>query len=494
MKTFAQILKFSAVVIFFLAGMVAVLIWRSTSRAERDWAQCKVDLKVQGFDLDTKAYIPSPVPDAQNFAMSPLLKPCAEYTLDAATHETIWKDDAGVKRVEGIDPKKIPELKELPWGAWSRYEPEDVDEKKAVEILKALEVYREPMGEMAEALKRPYVRFPWHYEEAVYMAMPQLRVLQNFGELYAARCAASLACGQTSSAYEDLQRMLAISNECRGNPSAISCLVHIASLERVLQVIWGGIRLHRWNEAQLVQIEKALEEPRLLEETRSALCADTAFSIDWVSSLSSKAGVGMLAAQVSSSSGGFGSMMYFGAKMIGSISPKAFVYNNLTILARMLNDGPLKEFDAEKGRVFPEREKKTRDALEAAGRDQRFTSILAVEELSVFSAVINRSSYMAEQVQLAILGCKLERYRLKHGDHPQALQGLMPEFTTMLPVDICNGQPLHYRREADDGYRLWSVGWNLQDDGGRPGKGSRGYLDRKTGDWVWLMPGTPAPD
>ena len=69
-------------------------------------------------------------------------------------------------------------------------------------------------------------------------------------------------------------------------------------------------------------------------------------------------------------------------------------------------------------------------------------------------------------IDLARVACALERYRLAHGEYPETLDALTPQFIEKLPHDIINGQPLHYRRTDDGKFVLYSVGWNEKDDGG----------------------------
>jgi hypothetical protein len=65
---------------------------------------------------------------------------------------------------------------------------------------------------------------------------------------------------------------------------------------------------------------------------------------------------------------------------------------------------------------------------------------------------------------------------------------LVPQFIAGLPHDIINGQPLNYRRTADDRFVLYSVGWNETDDDGEVGLKENGSVDINTGDWVWRYP------
>ena len=92
-------------------------------------------------------------------------------------------------------------------------------------------------------------------------------------------------------------------------------------------------------------------------------------------------------------------------------------------------------------------------------------------------------------IDLARVACALERYRLAHGEYPEALDALAPQFIANLPHDIINGQPLHYRRSDDGQFILYSVGWNETDDGGTVvfSKGGSA-VDRDKGDWVWQYP------
>ncbi len=60
----------------------------------------------------------------------------------------------------------------------------------------------------------------------------------------------------------------------------------------------------------------------------------------------------------------------------------------------------------------------------------------------------------------------IERFRLAEGRLPDSLDELAPAFLDEVPVDPFDGQPLRYRR-LDDGYVVYSVGTDGQDDGGQ---------------------------
>lgn len=69
--------------------------------------------------------------------------------------------------------------------------------------------------------------------------------------------------------------------------------------------------------------------------------------------------------------------------------------------------------------------------------------------------------------QLAHLSLALAAYRGEHGEHPDNLSQLVPKFLDVLPKDMYNGNADYRYQLTGPGYRLYSVGPNGQDDGGR---------------------------
>ncbi len=75
--------------------------------------------------------------------------------------------------------------------------------------------------------------------------------------------------------------------------------------------------------------------------------------------------------------------------------------------------------------------------------------------------------------------CALERYHLAHGNYPETLNALVPQFIGTIPHDIIGGQPLKYRQTPEAQFLLYSTGWDKTDD---VGKFNPAY---DHGDWVW---------
>jgi len=70
------------------------------------------------------------------------------------------------------------------------------------------------------------------------------------------------------------------------------------------------------------------------------------------------------------------------------------------------------------------------------------------------------------QVRAAQSALAVERFRLAHGQLPEDLQELVPQFLSAVPDDPFDGQSLRYHRLAK-GYVVYSIGRDGHDDGGR---------------------------
>jgi len=88
--------------------------------------------------------------------------------------------------------------------------------------------------------------------------------------------------------------------------------------------------------------------------------------------------------------------------------------------------------------------------------------------------------YMRDYVRgrLLLTSAVLELYRQERGAYPKKLEELSPTFIAELPLDDFSLRPFGYERKGN-GYRLWSIGPDLKDDGGKvnldlPAEGSAG--------------------
>ena len=118
-----------------------------------------------------------------------------------------------------------------------------------------------------------------------------------------------------------------------------------------------------------------------------------------------------------------------------------------------------------------------------------YLAAIAIPNITKVMQTAVHNQTLVNQGQIA---CALERYHLAHGEYPEALDALMPQFIEKIPHDIIGGEPLHYRRTDDGKFLLYSVGWNEVDDGGKqisaPTKNGNIDYNYTKGDWVWQYP------
>lgn len=105
---------------------------------------------------------------------------------------------------------------------------------------------------------------------------------------------------------------------------------------------------------------------------------------------------------------------------------------------------------------------------------------IALEPASLGACDIRDRAAM--EFQLTRVGLALVEYERETGAYPPKLAILTPKYLTAVPVDVFSGEPLRYRRTGE-GFVLYSMGLNLEDDGGTAGKGmDRGDIVLRVGE------------
>ena len=181
------------------------------------------------------------------------------------------------------------------------------------------------------------------------------------------------------------------------------------------------------------------------------------------------------------------------ANAFGKIMPHGWYQMEKLNYCRLYNlqlDGA---FDVPAKRVFPAKITSNTNALEKAfvGRSPVTTiltrhQLLAAIMLPALGNLPRKGAIGQATADEATLACALERYRLAHGQLPDRLEALAPDFVAALPHDVITGAAYKYQRTADS-FLLYSVGWNETEDGGKVAmKGSA--WDPTEGDWVWQYP------
>lgn len=123
--------------------------------------------------------------------------------------------------------------------------------------------------------------------------------------------------------------------------------------------------------------------------------------------------------------------------------------------------------------------------------------------LKVLIPALSRASEIAFRAKLTheatVTVLALRQWQLEKNQYPESLKELViAGYLKDLPMDPFSDKPVIYRK-IDDGFTLYSVGFDFTDDGGTPGRDRKGRPDNwaETGDAVfWPIPKPPetSPD
>jgi hypothetical protein len=103
--------------------------------------------------------------------------------------------------------------------------------------------------------------------------------------------------------------------------------------------------------------------------------------------------------------------------------------------------------------------------INPASRSETVASAILAIFLPATAAAMEAQDRSNTMLDLERLAAALAMYRIRNGNYPDKLDQLVPDVLDKLPVDLYYGKPFVYKRTAD-GYLLYSMGANGNDDGG----------------------------
>ena len=489
-----------------LATLIALFYAEEDWRGKHAWETFKREWEAKGERFDRASVVPPPVPDDQNFALTPIVFTSYGQLLTRDGKFIPWaeRDTNFVNRLQvnigGPQPWptngdwRLARVSDL--SAWQQYyralaaktnqfpvPPQPVS--PAADVLFALGKYDSTIEELRQAGQLPDSRFPLEYDkdDPAAMLLPHLAPLKNCAQVLQLRALAELQNGQSDRALADVKLILRLADSLRSEPILISQLVRAALVNLALQPIWEGLRQRQWSDAQLIELGNDLAKTDFLAASELALRGERIWGveiIEYLRHLTYRERLRTLSA--------FGSNLKLEDEIFLCLGPAGWFDQSELRISRFLlrHYSPVVNLDRQI--VSPVAVRNADEAFGAevghSGNGNFFERLL----LSAAGNVVEKLACGQNAVNLARTACALERYRLAHGQYPESLDALVPQFIAELPHDVINGQPLHYRRTDDGSFVLYSVGWNETDDGGEVGFTKQGGLDISTGDWVWQYP------
>ena len=512
--------------IAWIATAVALLYALENRRARREWNQYHQTFAARGLQSDLSAYIPPPISSDQNLAATPLIEswftrgphggPRWDDTWDAADLSEVqnpkpgntWRplnlaawawvlEAAASNRVANPKYPRRPSRLPDPAALESRF-PSQAEAAGAI-----LEIQKEDESrfeELRDAARRPEARFPIAYnlENPWGILLPHLAGLRTTTRRLQVRACAELALGNSSAALQDVLLALRLGTSTRNEPFLISFLVRLTIVQEALQPVWEGLEAHRWTGEQLTVLQQQLADLHFLPELDRALASERAAALLTADLLAAHKARLSDIGDMPGLSPGDESIR----DLMRRFAPRGWFDREKLNYSRMLDRQLEGAYDISRNRVFPSRiisnAREVESVLGVSGSRRFGGGVPSSESTPGFGGILRHLSLAAllvpelkevpakataaqTSVDQARIACALERYRLAHGDFPESLAALVPSVSPELPKDPITGEPYRYRR-TQDGYRLYSVGWNERDDNGIPGPTA---FDREAGDWVW---------
>ncbi len=515
-----RIFKQSLLIGAALLVVILVFYGEEDFRGWYDWTTFKHDREAKGEKFDFASFVPSPVPDGQNFALTPIVASSYRWCLDKDGEPLKPPDTNVVNRMEcsifhRLECSNQPASAVWQSGhttdlkAWQNYYRSPIltfyeqtnftnefsispeAQSPAEDVLLALSKYDATIGELRRASHMPYSRYPLGYQIAPPMGIcqPHLSSLARCGQVLSLRAIAELELGRTEEALDDVKLGLRLADAIRTEPFMISQLVRARILRDMLQPVVDGLVKHEWADADLLELEWKLSQPNLLADLQMALRGRRASDLATIDYYQ------------------YPRDYYVYAGYSCFVNQHTFQWDRWMLLGalefHLLPDG---WFDRQRLKIAQtdfEQALRIADPARHLAFPQYDINLDEVEDAThpwyIFRANGLRFShehdcqlfiYTKEAVDLARVACCLERYRLATGKYPETLDALSPRFLKTIPHDIMGGQPLQYQRTDTGRYLLYSIGWNEKDDGGAfPERGFDTFdPDIRTGDWVWPAP------
>jgi hypothetical protein len=513
-----------------IATLTALFYAEENWRGKHDWEKFKREWEAKGVKLDYASIIPPAVPDDQNFALTPVVASCYETYFDKTGHEVKPRNTNVVDRFSLLSwrdisyenqREKVPESISWPaaqtmdlkaWQAFFRSPPPTNSgltnsfpiaaqpQNPADDVLLALTKYDSVLEEIRQASRLPYSRFPLTYdaESKAAILLPHLAALKNNVKALRLHAVAELQGNRTELAGEDVKLGFYLVNAVRTEHFIISQLVRLSMLEIALQPVWEGLADHRWSESQLMAMDEELAKLNFLVDGQNALGSEISFAAEETDFMRRDRNYAAQFAQMGVNYSDRHKLQF----TVYRLMPGGWFYQSALKNGRLMT-GYLPAVNLETKTISPALTRRADD--QTRQKPSLFDPLEGMRDMFhaedfFMGSFLKRIAYAQASVNLARTGIALERYRLAHGEYPEVLTALAPEFIAQVPQDVIGGVPLKYRREANGQFVLYSVGWNETDDGGvvvfkngskRDENPSRD-IDISQGDWAWRYPARQA--
>ena len=425
-------------------------------------------VEARGGSLDLEALRPKPVPDAENFASTPLVQELfsssspenCRLALASPDHSNVigppnWPGKSKGARRGGSYLCERPPLTH-----YVRNHDDLPDEEAARIIIEEIDRFATVLEEIAMAAKRRHARFPVQWEKGATAEDFHYSVLQSVAVMFRYRSLARLQIGDSQGALEDWLTMIRLAKRAADDPSLINRLVSMTLFAISDQTLWEALNDGVWNKPQLQQAFKELGDASILANMVEVLEFERAMICH--SALDMEQAFDVLDIEKA----------YWAIRLI----PVGWRYQNAAYVGSVFEHVL---YPATGDYSFAEYENFERQVMDLEVEEFHPYRFMARVVFPVYPEILLRAFKGQAAINNAFVAIALEQHRQHHGSYPETLDGIDKAILSDVPKDVVTREPLLYQLRADGRPCIYSVGANKRDEGGLPRK------ERILGDWVW---------
>jgi hypothetical protein len=469
------------------------------------------ELKAKGEPMELEQVVPPPVPSELNSA--PIFW---KATALLSTNDDVLNNNPP-PAMRGVTPGRA-------MVGWAQPEIRSTDTTNSwEEVKKALERNGEALNLLVQITNSPLFDFNLQYTQRFEMLLTHLSLEKKATQKLAARAICDLHSGDVDSAVRNIHAMLALVSGTHEERTVISQLVRIAVAQIAVAATWELLQSPNLTNEQLVNLQSAWLDLDFIQSAEHALPVEREGGEHdfekWRSSNSELKRYFDLAKQAHENFGRtFGNSdeedsadsiwdkiktqariflwryWWSYSDQLRSLKGYAVLINTMRVVGTNGSfQSALAGQETELNRLGISKLNNSFDALFSGKPDLH--SMLS-ESIVSLGSFIRKVVRVEAAKQFTIAAIALKRYQLKHGSYPPDLNSLVPDFTSAVPLDPVDGQPLRYRRNANGTFLLYSVGENGVDNDGdpslEPGVTSSNYYWQNDHalDWVWPQSAT----
>ncbi len=457
-----------------LATLIAVAWQIENVRGQRAWTKSIQAHAARGDLLDYVSSRPS-IPDEKNFLRTPLLAGLL-YTKTNSPEFRAFQSSNELYTFYRPTPSTS--------GSWSKGTSTDLDKlaseirehsrkkhlpgitatSSAEIVLQYIPLADPALTELRDAaLQRPRSMGPRALPAQPSLAnlfefpISNFQLSRHLGRLLSWQASAAIVAGDHDAAYANTLAGLQLARGIGDQTyTLVEEMIAIVLHQMALQPLWEGLQQHVWTDEQLARFSTVLSESAFLDWLAQTLRNErNAAAHSPLSSLPKK------------------------EFPFQQLIPEGWWKQNLVTHIELSDPviAAITNYDK------PEFAQSLKSLMEPPRPRNNPYTFVAYAIFPSFQKLTVNATRATNAARMAQTACALERHRLAHGAYPETLAVLVPAYLPSIPKDVINGAPLHYSRNADGTFLLYSFGPDGDDD-----SGSRITDDKAAipdGDWAW---------